>query len=143
MHDFLILEKAATLGGTWRDNTYPGASCDAPSFLYSFSFAQKTDWSRRFAWQPELLGYSHRTRDPARPAAALPVQYRSDRAIVYDDSANTWTLDAAPTARQLDADFVVTGVGQLNRPSTPAIAGHGHLRRARSSIRRSGTMRST
>ena len=57
-HDFVILEKAATLGGTWRDNTYPGASCDAPSFLYSFSFAQKTDWSRRFAWQPELLGYS-------------------------------------------------------------------------------------
>ena len=49
--DFVILEKAATLGGTWRDNTYPGASCDAPSFLYSFSFAQKTDWSRRFAWQ--------------------------------------------------------------------------------------------
>ena len=56
--DFVILEKAATLGGTWRDNTYPGASCDAPSFLYSFSFAQKTDWSRRFAWQPELLAYS-------------------------------------------------------------------------------------
>ena len=58
IEDFVILEKAATLGGTWRDNTYPGASCDAPSFLYSFSFAQKTDWSRRFAWQPELLGYS-------------------------------------------------------------------------------------
>ena len=58
LHDFVILEKAATLGGTWRDNTYPGASCDAPSFLYSFSFAQKTDWSRRFAWQAELLGYS-------------------------------------------------------------------------------------
>ncbi len=58
IHDFVVLEKASTLGGTWRDNTYPGASCDAPSFLYSFSFAQKTDWSRRFAWQPELLGYS-------------------------------------------------------------------------------------
>src|SRR5215203_2856531 len=58
LDDFVILEKAATLGGTWRDNTYPGASCDAPSFLYSFSFAQKTDWSRRFAWQPELLAYS-------------------------------------------------------------------------------------
>src|SRR5215468_8431821 len=56
--DFAILEKSPTLGGTWRDNTYPGASCDAPSFLYSFSFAQKTDWCRRFAWQPELLGYS-------------------------------------------------------------------------------------
>ena len=58
LEDFVILEKGATLGGTWRDNTYPGASCDAPSFLYSFSFAQKTDWSRRFAWQSELLAYS-------------------------------------------------------------------------------------
>ena len=74
--DFVILEKGATLGGTWRDNTYPGASCDAPSFLYSFSFAQKTDWSRRFAWQSELLGLlgasARCSPDCCRTAASTP-----------------------------------------------------------------------
>ena len=81
-HDFVILEKAATLGGTWRDNTYPGASCDAPSFLYSFSFAQKTDWSRRFAWQSGAARLFDRARDPARTAAALPLQRRGQRGLL-------------------------------------------------------------
>src|SRR3954451_22645518 len=52
-----ILEKADDLGGVWRDNTYPGAACDAPSHLYSYSFEPKPDWSRRFAEQPEILAY--------------------------------------------------------------------------------------
>ena len=89
--DFLILEKAAALGGTWRDNTYPGASCDAPSFLYSFSFAQKTDWSRRFAWQSELLAYS---AECAIRYGLLP-HCRFDaevQRVAYDDHAGTWTL---------------------------------------------------
>ena len=56
--DFLILEKAAEVGGTWRDNTYPGCACDVPSHLYSLSFAQKADWSRIYPRQPELLAYT-------------------------------------------------------------------------------------
>ena len=52
--NFVILEKAADLGGTWRDNTYPGCACDVPSALYSYSFAQKPDWSRAFAGQAEI-----------------------------------------------------------------------------------------
>ena len=52
-----ILEKAARLGGTWRENTYPGAACDSPSFLYCYSFAPKIDWSRKWAEQPEILAY--------------------------------------------------------------------------------------
>ena len=52
--DFLILEKAGDVGGTWRDNTYPGAACDVPSHLYSFSFAPKPDWPQVFSYQPEI-----------------------------------------------------------------------------------------
>ena len=119
--DFLILEKAATLGGTWRDNTYPGASCDAPSFLYSFSFAQKTDWSRRFAWQPELLGYS--TELAVRHGLLSHCRFAAEvlRAC-YDDNANTWTLTCSD-GTQVVADFVVTAVGQLNRPAVPSLPG--------------------
>lgn len=56
-HDFLVFEKAARLGGTWRDNTYPGCACDVPSHLYSYSFAQNPRWSRIYAPQPEILAY--------------------------------------------------------------------------------------
>ena len=55
--DFLILEKAAEVGGTWRDNHYPGAACDVPSHLYSYSFEPKADWSRKYAPQAEIHGY--------------------------------------------------------------------------------------
>jgi cation diffusion facilitator CzcD-associated flavoprotein CzcO len=120
-NDFVILEKAATLGGTWRDNTYPGASCDAPSFLYSFSFAQKTDWSRRFAWQPELLGYS--TELAIRHGLLEHCRFKAEVTTAsYDDASNTWTLTCADGSR-IVADFVVAAVGQLNRPSTPEIPG--------------------
>ena len=54
---FTIYEKADRLGGTWRENSYPGAACDVPSFAYCFSFAQKTDWSRKWSPQAEILDY--------------------------------------------------------------------------------------
>ena len=121
VEDFVILEKGASLGGTWRDNTYPGASCDAPSFLYSFSFAQKTDWSRRFAWQAELLGYS--TELAIRHGLLPHCRFNAEvTTIAFDDAANTWTLTCADGS-QVVADFVVAGVGQLNRPSTPDLPG--------------------
>jgi cation diffusion facilitator CzcD-associated flavoprotein CzcO len=121
IEDFVILEKAPSLGGTWRDNTYPGASCDAPSFLYSFSFAQKTDWSRRFAWQSELLAYS---AECAVKYGLLP-RCRFNAEVVhvaFDDASSTWTLTCAD-GTAWEADFVVAGVGQLNRPSIPDFAG--------------------
>ncbi|MDJ0869901.1 MAG: NAD(P)-binding protein, partial [Myxococcota bacterium] len=55
--DFAIYEKASGLGGTWRDNTYPGAACDLPSMAYCFSFEQKGDWSRKWSPQDEILDY--------------------------------------------------------------------------------------
>jgi cation diffusion facilitator CzcD-associated flavoprotein CzcO len=119
--DFLILEKGATLGGTWRDNTYPGASCDAPSFLYSFSFAQKTDWSRRFAWQSELLAYSV---ECAVQSGLLPhCRFNAEvTAASFDDARNLWRITLADGST-VEAQFLVTGVGQLHRPAIPALSG--------------------
>ena len=57
IQDFVVLEKAPSLGGVWRDNTYPGCACDVPSALYSYSFAPKPDWSRVFAPQEEIRRY--------------------------------------------------------------------------------------
>src|SRR5512134_263863 len=102
--DFVILEKGATLGGTWRDNTYPGASCDAPSFLYSFSFAQKTDWSRRFAWQAELLAYS---AECAVTTGLMPhFRFRAEvQSVRFDEARNRWVLTCTDGST-LDAEFV-------------------------------------
>ena len=121
--DFVILEKAASLGGTWRENTYPGASCDAPSFLYSFSFAQKTDWSRRFAWQPELLGYAAQC---AVEAGLLPhCRFNSEvTAARFDGARNLWRVELADGSA-IEARFLVSGVGQLHRPSIPDLPGRG------------------
>ncbi len=119
--DFVILEKAATLGGTWRDNTYPGASCDAPSFLYSFSFAQKTDWSRRFAWQPELLAYS---AECAINAGLLPhCRFNAEvKSAHFDETASLWRIGLADGS-VLEARYLVSCVGQLHHPATPSIPG--------------------
>ncbi len=121
IEEFLMLEKAPTLGGTWRENTYPGASCDAPSFLYSFSFAQKTDWSRRFALQPELLGYSAQC---AIEAGLLP-HCRFNAEVVsarFDDARMLWRIELAD-GTSIVAEFLVSGVGQLDRPSIPELPG--------------------
>jgi len=121
LDDFLILEKAAGLGGTWRDNTYPGASCDAPSFLYSFSFAQKTDWSRRFAWQPELLAYS--AECAVRSGVLAHCRFGAEVAGArFDEAHNLWRVELAD-GRQVEAQFLVSAVGQLHWPSIPPIPG--------------------
>ena len=60
LHNFVILERSNRPGGTWRENRYPGAACDVPSHLYSYSFAPNPDWSRLFAPQPEILAYVER-----------------------------------------------------------------------------------
>src|SRR5437763_2650777 len=63
IQDFVILERASDLGGTWRDNTYPGCACDIPSHLYSFSFEPNPNWSRVYPSQPEILDYLRRCAD--------------------------------------------------------------------------------
>ncbi len=119
--DFTILDKAKRLGGTWRDNTYPGAACDSPSFAYCFSFEQKTDWSRKWSPQPEILDYLEHC---ARKYGLLP-HLRLGTEVVdarFDESEGLWHVRTAD-GEELTADVLVTGVGQLNRPHVPAIPG--------------------
>ncbi|HZG43291.1 MAG TPA: NAD(P)/FAD-dependent oxidoreductase, partial [Longimicrobium sp.] len=76
MHGFVVLERAGDVGGTWRDNTYPGCACDVQSHLYSFSFAPNPGWSRSFSPQPEIQAYLQRC---ARDFGILPhVRFRHE-----------------------------------------------------------------
>lgn len=131
---FTIYEKSDGVGGTWRDNTYPGAACDVPSHLYSFSFASKRDWTRKFARQPEILGYFESLVERFELAPHLRFGVEVTEAH-YDDGTGTWTLRAAqadddggdPTDVTIEADVVVSGLGQLNRPYIPDIEGLGEF----------------
>lgn len=123
---FSVYEKSTGVGGTWRDNSYPGAACDVPSHLYSFSFASKSDWTRRFAEQPEILAYFESLVDRFDLGPHLRFGTEVTEAH-FDDDTGTWTLRTAGAERGSDrtitADVVVSGLGQLNRPNIPAIAG--------------------
>jgi cation diffusion facilitator CzcD-associated flavoprotein CzcO len=122
-HDFLVLEKADDVGGTWRDNRYPGCACDIPSRLYSFSFAQNPSWSRDFATAPEIWDYLRDTAD--RYAVRDRIAFGADlRAARFDQTTRRWTLTAAD-GRQWTCDAVVLGVGALHEPRLPDIDGLG------------------
>ncbi|QDQ10073.1 flavin-containing monooxygenase [Streptomyces spectabilis] len=118
---FTVYEKADDLGGVWRDNTYPGAGCDIPSHLYSYSFAPREDWSRAYPLQPELLRY---LRDCADAHGVRP-RIRFGTEIVaasYDEAKRRWELRTA-TGAVRHARVLVTAVGQLNRPRFPDLPG--------------------
>jgi cation diffusion facilitator CzcD-associated flavoprotein CzcO len=122
---FTIVEQSDGVGGTWRDNTYPGCSCDVPSHLYSFSFAPKADWSRRYAEQPEILGYAERCVEEfgLGPHLRLGTHVTSAR---FDEDRGDWELELAPgdgPSEVLRADAVVFACGQLNVPHVPALPG--------------------
>lgn len=121
IYDYLILEKGADVGGTWRENTYPGAACDIPSHLYSFSFAPNPNWSRAFAPQPEILAYFQRFADQEglRPRISFGQQVT---ALEYQDDRHHWLITTT-TGKQFTADTVINGLGQLHRPFTPDIPG--------------------
>ncbi|GAB4126440.1 MAG: NAD(P)/FAD-dependent oxidoreductase [Rhodothalassiaceae bacterium] len=118
---FTLFEKSPQLGGTWHDNRYPGAGCDVPSHLYCYSFAPKADWSRKYASQPEILAY---IEDCARQFDILP-HCRLGCEIVsarWDEEARIWHLVTA-TGETQECDFLISGLGQLNRPYMPDIPG--------------------
>ena len=118
--DFVVFERADDLGGTWRDNTYPGCACDVPSQLYSFSFAPNAAWSRAFAPQGEILAY---LGDCARRRGVLPhVRFGHDvRAITWDDTSRRWHIDT--DAATHTADVVVGAMGALSEPLVPTLPG--------------------
>src|SRR5213592_2631852 len=111
--DFLVVERGGDVGGTWRDNTYPGAACDVPSQLYSFSFAPNTEWSRSFSPQPEIQAY---LEDVARQAGVLD---RFHFGVTVEDAS--WDEDdqvwqVATSAGTVTADIVISGSGGLSEP---------------------------
>ncbi|OBI86996.1 flavin-containing monooxygenase [Mycobacterium asiaticum] len=116
-----VLEKAHDIGGVWRENTYPGAACDVPSNLYSYSFARKTDWGRRYAEQPDILGYIHDTADRfgLRKLVRTGVEVTSAQ---FDESTATWRVTTS-SGDVFEADVLVPAVGQLSRPALPNIPG--------------------
>jgi cation diffusion facilitator CzcD-associated flavoprotein CzcO len=119
--DFTILEKGDRIGGVWRDNTYPGLTCDIPSHLYSFSFEPKHDWSRRFPPRSEILDYLE----------ACVRKYGLDRHIRlgvgvasadFDEAGGRWRI-ATDGGEKLEAEVLATATGQLSRPAYPDIPG--------------------
>ncbi len=118
--DFLVLERGSEVGGTWRDNTYPGAACDVPSQLYSFSFALNPGWSRSFSPQPEIQDYLRRV---AAESSVLD-RFRfgtTVEAAVWDDEAQVWRVRTS--AGTTSADVVVSAAGALSDPKMPDIDG--------------------
>jgi cation diffusion facilitator CzcD-associated flavoprotein CzcO len=127
--DYTILEKAEQVGGTWRENTYPGAACDVPSMSYCFSFAQKTDWSRKWSPQPEILDYM---RDCAQRLGILPhIRFKTEVASArFDEDAALWRVTTVG-GEELEAEILVSGVGQLHRPLIPDVPGRDDFRGVR------------
>lgn len=119
--DFVVLERAATLGGTWRDNHYPGCACDVPSHLYSFSFAPKHDWSRAFAPQAEIRAYLERCADDFDVRRHIRFGCEVVDAAWDEDHAR-WILRAR-SGETFAANALVVGVGALSNPAIPRLRG--------------------
>jgi cation diffusion facilitator CzcD-associated flavoprotein CzcO len=120
VRDLAILERAESVGGTWRDNTYPGCACDVPSHLYSFSFAPNPRWSRSFSGQPEIRAYLEDVADRhgMRPHMYFGTAVHEAR---WQEHANRWHLR---TSRgELTADVLISAGGPLAEPSYPDIPG--------------------
>lgn len=118
---FVVLEKGARVGGTWRDNDYPGSGCDIVSQLYSFSFDLNPDWGRRFAKQDEIQAYLEAFVGRFGLTEHLRLNVEVTGAD-WDPKAGFWRIDTA-TGEEVLAQSLITCTGQLNRPNTPDIPG--------------------
>ena len=120
-NNFTILEKADDIGGTWRDNEYPGCACDVPSHFYSYSFETRGDWSRVYPPREEIHAYlsdlaaKYNLRKQTRFNAELA-------SASFDEKSQKWTLTLT-NGDTMMTDIVVTALGQLNRPKIPEIKG--------------------
>ncbi|MGI8411040.1 MAG: flavin-containing monooxygenase [Solirubrobacteraceae bacterium] len=118
--DFVVLERAQDIGGTWRENTYPGCQCDVPSTLYSFSFAPNPDWTHSYPLQPEIWDY---LRKVVADDGLIPhIRCRHEvTSGCWDDQARRWRLET--TGGPVTARVLVLAIGALSEPSIPAIPG--------------------
>src|SRR6478672_9379680 len=120
IEDFVVLEKADDVGGTWRDNSYPGCACDVPSHLYSFSFAPNPEWTSTFSAQPEIWAY---LRGCARRYGVMP-HIRFGHELLdasWDEDDQRWHLETS--CGELTAQALVLGTGPLSAPSIPDLPG--------------------
>jgi 4-hydroxyacetophenone monooxygenase len=120
--DVTIFEKNTDVGGTWFENIYPGCRVDVPNHLYSFSFAQTTEWPEFFSAQQSLLDYFRWVADSLdlRSLIRFSTEVGS---VTYDEDRNVWTLVVKDTGEPLEFDAVCSAVGQLNRPNWPDLPG--------------------
>ncbi|WP_409062699.1 flavin-containing monooxygenase [Streptomyces sp. SYP-A7185] len=118
--DFVVLERASAVGGTWRDNSYPGCACDVPSHLYSFSFAPNPDWPRTFSGQEKIQEYLEQLADTfrLRPHIRLDTEVKQMR---WDAEQLWWEVETSNGT--LTADVVVSATGPLSDPKLPDIPG--------------------
>ena len=119
--DFVILEKADAIGGTWRENTYPGAECDIPSALYSFSFWQNPTWDFKWAKQPQILQYMNDFTDAFKLRDHIKLGQTVERAT-YDEAVKRWTVTCV-SGETYSARFFIPAVGQLHHLNTPNFEG--------------------
>jgi cation diffusion facilitator CzcD-associated flavoprotein CzcO len=118
--DFVVLEKAGDVGGTWRENTYPGVQCDVPSHLYSFSFAPNPRWTRTFPLGDEIRDY---LRHCANRYGIVPhIRFNQEvHSADWDEAAQRWRLET--TDGSVVAQVLVAGTGGLHEPSIPDVPG--------------------
>lgn len=118
--DFVVLERADSVGGTWRDNSYPGCACDVPSHLYSFSFAPNPDWPRTFSGQEHIRAYLEQVTDVFR--LRPHIRFNSEvKRMTWDAEKLRWDIETASGV--LSADIVVSATGPLSDPKIPDIPG--------------------
>lgn len=119
--DFAVFEKGAELGGTWRDNRYPGLTCDTPSHTYSYSFALNPDWSAYYATGSEIHAYF---KGVAERFGIMPyIRFNSEvTSCTFDDASRTWTLGIVDGSTY-EADVVIAATGVLHHPKMPDLPG--------------------
>ena len=120
--DFVVIEKGADVGGTWRDNTYPGAACDVPSQLYSFSFAPNPDWSTSFSPQPEIQAYIQRVAERSGILDRFGFDTAVERRRLGRRRRSAGVVRHRPAATYA-ARTLITGAGGLSEPRLPEIEG--------------------
>ena len=120
IEDFVVLERADDVGGTWRDNSYPGCACDVPSHLYSFSFAPNPAWTSTFSPQPEIWDYLRACAQ--RYGVMEHIRFGHEvHDAAWDEDAQHWCIETSQGA--LTAQVLVLGTGPLSAPSIPDLPG--------------------
>ena len=120
--DYVVFEKSTKIGGTWRENTYPGCACDVPAHLYSFSFAQNPEWSRLYAPQREIQAYLEKCADDFGVMPNVRLRTNVTRCM-FDEEAGFWRLWFDGQGEPFVARHLVFATGPLSQPGMPNIPG--------------------